>query len=45
MTARDNENQTDFLDIVFAVLAFLLVTGTILIAIGGVYYSFIHPSF
>lgn len=45
MTAHSDENQTGFLDIVFAVLALLLITGTILIAIGGVYYSFIHPSF
>lgn len=44
MTAHD-DNQTDFLDVIFAVLALLLITGTILVAIGGVYYSIINPSF
>jgi hypothetical protein len=32
-------------DAIFAVLAFAVLLATALLAIGGVYYSFIHPAF
>jgi hypothetical protein len=32
-------------DALFAVLAFALLLGTALLAVGGIYYSFINPSF
>lgn len=30
---------------IFAILAFLILAATILLAIGGVYYNFINPAF
>jgi hypothetical protein len=42
--ARNDKKQMYFLDVIFAVLALLLVAGT-LVAIGGAYCSFINPSF
>ncbi len=38
-------NENGFLDLLFALLAFMLITGTVLIAIGGIYYNFIEPNF
>ncbi|MEW6145065.1 MAG: hypothetical protein AB1598_08630 [Thermodesulfobacteriota bacterium] len=32
-------------DALFAVLAFALLLGTALLAVGGIYYSFINPAF
>jgi hypothetical protein len=32
-------------DAIFAVLAFAVLLATVLLAVGGVYYSFIRPSF
>ncbi len=38
-------NTTETYPGIFAILAFLILAATILIAIGGVYYNFINPAF
>jgi len=35
----------DSYDALFAVLAFALLLATTLLAVGGIYYSVIHPAF
>ncbi|MGH7850196.1 MAG: hypothetical protein ACREOP_07860 [Thermodesulfobacteriota bacterium] len=40
-----NPGAGDSYDAIFAVLAFALLLATTLLAVGGVYYSFIHPAF
>jgi len=44
MTAPNDRDETGFLDVIFAILALLLITGTVLIAIGGIYYQFTNPA-
>jgi len=41
----DNNNSPDTYDGIFAILAFLILAATVLVAIGGVYYNFINPAF
>jgi len=41
----NTENQRDSYDVIFALLAFALILGTALLAIGGIYYNFINPAF
>jgi len=40
-----NGGAADSYDALFAVLGFALVIGTALLAVGGIYYSFINPVF
>lgn len=40
-----NRGAGNSYDAIFAVLAFAVLLATVLLAIGGVYYSFIHPAF
>jgi len=42
-TGRDGAGNS--YDALFAVLAFALLLGTALLAVGGIYYSFINPPF
>ncbi len=44
MTLSNDRDGSGFLDVIFAILALLLITGTILVAIGGIYYQFINPA-
>jgi len=41
----DNNNPPDTYDGIFAILAFLILAATVLVAIGGIYYNFINPAF
>ena len=41
----DENNGTNSYEGIFALFAFLILAATILVAIGGIYYSFINPSF
>lgn len=41
---ENNENPNSY-EGVFAVVTFLIVAATILVAIGGIYYNFINPAF
>jgi hypothetical protein len=41
----NTENQGNSYDAIFALLAFALILGTALLAIGGIYYNFINPVF
>jgi hypothetical protein len=40
-----NGGAADSYDALFAVLAFALLVGTVLLAVGGIYYNFINPVF
>ena len=40
-----NGGEADSYDALFAVLAFALLVGTVLLAVGGIYYNFINPVF
>lgn len=40
-----NQGAGNSYDALFAVLAFALLLATALLAIGGIYYSFINPAF
>lgn len=44
-TNIENNESPNSYEGIFAVLAFLILAATILIAIGGIYYSFINPAF
>lgn len=48
MTQNGNtgrEGAGNSYDALFAVLAFALLLGTVLLAVGGIYYNFINPAF
>ena len=40
-----NGETANSYDVLFAVLAFALLVGTALLAVGGIYYNFINPVF
>lgn len=40
-----NGSTGESYDVVFALLGFGLLIATALVAVGGIYYNFIHPSF
>jgi len=40
-----DQNMPESYSGLFGILAFLILLATVLIAVGGVYYSFIDPSF
>jgi hypothetical protein len=40
-----NGGEADSYDALFAVLGFALLLATALLAVGGIYYSFINPVF
>lgn len=44
-TNVENNGSPNSYEGIFAVTAFLILAATILIAIGGIYYSFINPAF
>jgi hypothetical protein len=39
------DNQGNTYEAIFALLAFVLIVATVLVAAGGIYYNFINPSF
>lgn len=41
----ENNSSPESYEGIFAILAFLVLAATALLAIGGVYYSFINPAF
>ena len=43
--AAGNKNVPESYSLLFGILAFLILLATVLLAIGGIYYSFINPSF
>ncbi len=44
-TNLENNGSPDSYERIFAVTAFLILAATVLLAIGGIYYSFINPAF
>lgn len=45
MVEQKDGEASQGLNLLFGVLAFLILAGTLLVAIGGVYFTFINPSF
>jgi hypothetical protein len=43
--AADTKNAPESYGPLFGILAFLILLATALLAVGGVYFSFINPSF
>lgn len=41
----ENNSAPGTYDGIFAILAFLILAATVLVAIGGIYYNFINPAF
>ena len=43
--SEENTKKPNNYEGLFALLAFAILAATVLLAIGGIYYSFINPSF
>ncbi len=43
--AKDNQADPNAYDGIFAITGFLILGATVLLAVGGIYYTFINPSF
>ncbi len=43
--SEGNAKKSNSYEVLFVLLAFGILAATVLLAIGGIYYSFINPSF